>query len=76
MYDLEFEANENVHTLADTLYWAFLTLTGIGQPYEIVTPAGARTLTPYKPCHIPEPCPLVLGTPALSGRLYAQGNLM
>ena len=40
MYDLELEANPNVHTLSDTLYWAFLTLTGIGQPFEIVTGPG------------------------------------
>jgi hypothetical protein len=40
IYDLELGANDNVHNLSDTLYWAFLTLTGIGQPFEIVTPAG------------------------------------
>lgn len=40
IFDLEHGTNENVHTLADTLYWAFLTLTGIGQPFEIETPAG------------------------------------
>lgn len=40
IFDLEYGVNENVHTLADTLYWAFLTLTGIGQPFEIQTPAG------------------------------------
>ena len=40
IYDLELGSNENVHNLSDTLYWAFLTLTGIGQPFEIVTPAG------------------------------------
>ncbi len=40
IYDLEFGINDNVHNLSDTLYWAFLTLTGIGQPFEIVTPAG------------------------------------
>ena len=40
IYDLEVESNDNVHNLSDTLYWAFLTLTGIGQPFEIVTPAG------------------------------------
>ena len=40
IYDLELGSNDNVHNLSDTLYWAFLTLTGIGQPFEIVTPAG------------------------------------
>ena len=40
VYDLELGSNDNVHNLSDTLYWAFLTLTGIGQPFEIVTPAG------------------------------------
>jgi hypothetical protein len=40
IYDLELGQNDNVHNLSDTLYWAFLTLTGIGQPFEIVTPAG------------------------------------
>jgi len=40
IFDLELGANPNVHNLSDTLYWAFLTLTGIGQPFEIVTPAG------------------------------------
>jgi hypothetical protein len=40
IYDLELGSNDNVHNLSDTLYWAFLTLTGIGQPFEVVTPAG------------------------------------
>jgi len=33
-----------VNTLNDTLYWAILTLTGIGQPFEVVT-AGGRIAT-------------------------------
>jgi len=40
VFDLEVNDNPAVHNLSDTLYWAFLTLTGIGQPFEIVTPAG------------------------------------
>ncbi len=32
--------NTNVHTLGDTLYWSFLTLTGVGQPFEVVTTGG------------------------------------
>ena len=34
----------NVNDLNDTLYWAILTLTGIGQPFEVVT-AGGRVAT-------------------------------
>ena len=33
-----------MNTLNDTLYWAILTLTGIGQPFEVVT-AGGRIAT-------------------------------
>ena len=40
IYDLEVQVNTDVNTLADCLYWSFLTLTGIGQPFEIVTPGG------------------------------------
>jgi len=40
IFDLEVGVNDNVHTLGDTLYWAILTLTGIGQPFEVVTPGG------------------------------------
>lgn len=44
IYDLEYEINPNVNNLNDTLYWAILTLTGIGQPFEVVT-AGGRVAT-------------------------------
>jgi len=40
IYDLEYGVNPMVHNLNDTLYWAILTLTGIGQPFEVVTPGG------------------------------------
>ena len=40
IYDLEFGINPAVKNLNDTLYWAVLTLTGIGQPFEVVTPGG------------------------------------
>ena len=40
IYDLEYDLNPNVHSLNDTLYWAILTLTGIGQPFEVVTSGG------------------------------------
>ena len=33
-----------MNDLNDTLYWAILTLTGIGQPFEVVT-AGGRVAT-------------------------------
>ena len=39
-YDLEYEANPNISDIGDALYWSFLTLTGIGQPFEAVTAAG------------------------------------
>ena len=41
IYDLEYTVNPNVNNLNDTLYWAILTLTGIGQPFEVVTAGGA-----------------------------------
>ena len=44
IYDLEYGVNPMVHNLNDTLYWAILTLTGIGQPFEVVT-AGGRVAT-------------------------------
>lgn len=44
IYDLEYEVNPAVNNLNDTLYWAILTLTGIGQPFEVVT-AGGRVAT-------------------------------
>ena len=44
IYDLEYTVNPNVNDLNDTLYWAILTLTGIGQPFEVVT-AGGRVAT-------------------------------
>ena len=44
VYDLEVGTNPMVHNLNDTLYWAILTLTGIGQPFEVVT-AGGRVAT-------------------------------
>ena len=44
IYDLEYTVNPNVNNLNDTLYWAILTLTGIGQPFEVVT-AGGRVAT-------------------------------
>ena len=44
IYDLEYTTNPNVNDLNDTLYWAILTLTGIGQPFEVVT-AGGRVAT-------------------------------
>ena len=40
VYDLEYATNPNVNDLNDTLYWAILTLTGIGQPFEVVTAGG------------------------------------
>ena len=40
IYDLELGSNPAVHNLSDALYWSFLTLTGIGQPFEIVTGPG------------------------------------
>ena len=40
VYDLEYATNPNVNNLNDTLYWAILTLTGIGQPFEVVTAGG------------------------------------
>ena len=39
-YDIEFEVNPNISDVGDALYWSFLTLTGIGQPFEAVTAAG------------------------------------
>ena len=39
-FDVEFGINPAVKNLNDTLYWAVLTLTGIGQPFEVVTPGG------------------------------------
>ena len=39
---LEYTTNPNVNDLNDTLYWAILTLTGIGQPFEVVTAGGTR----------------------------------
>lgn len=39
-YDLEYQANPDVSDIGDALYWSFLTLTGIGQPFEAVTAAG------------------------------------
>jgi hypothetical protein len=44
IYDLEYGINPAVKNLNDTLYWAVLTLTGIGQPFEVVT-AGGRIAT-------------------------------
>ena len=32
--------NPNISDIGDALYWSFLTLTGIGQPFEAVTAAG------------------------------------
>ena len=39
-YDLEYQANPDCKNIGDALYWSFLTLTGIGQPFEAVTVAG------------------------------------
>ena len=39
-YDIEYEVNPNISDIGDALYWSFLTLTGIGQPFEAVTAAG------------------------------------
>jgi len=39
-YDLEYQYNPNISDIGDALYWSFLTLTGIGQPFEAVTAAG------------------------------------
>ena len=39
-YDLEYDVNPNISDVGDALYWSFLTLTGIGQPFEAVTAAG------------------------------------
>jgi len=40
IYDVEVGRNEYIHSLGDTLYWAFFTLTGNGQPFELATGAG------------------------------------
>lgn len=40
LYDLEVTSNDAVNTIADTLYYCILTFTGIGQPFEMVTPGG------------------------------------
>jgi hypothetical protein len=39
-YDLEYEVNPAISDVGDALYWSFLTLTGIGQPFEAVTAQG------------------------------------
>jgi hypothetical protein len=39
-YDLEYEVNPAISDVGDCLYWSFLTLTGIGQPFEAVTAQG------------------------------------
>jgi len=48
-YDLEYEANPNISDIGDALYWSFLTLTGIGQPFEV----GPYTLSSSSsPCDV------------------------
>ena len=39
-YDLEYETNPDISDVGDALYWSFLTLTGIGQPFDAVTAQG------------------------------------
>lgn len=39
-YDLEYQYNPAISDVGDALYWSFLTLTGIGQPFEAVTAQG------------------------------------
>ena len=39
-YDLEYDVNPAIGDVGDALYWSFLTLTGIGQPFEAVTAPG------------------------------------
>jgi hypothetical protein len=39
-YDLEVDKNPNISDVGDAIYWSFLTLTGIGQPFEAVTAEG------------------------------------
>ena len=39
-YDLEYEVNPAISDVGDALYWSFLTLAGIGQPFEAVTAQG------------------------------------
>eukprot|EP00898_Chlorokybus_atmophyticus_P007410 jgi/Chlat1/7670/Chrsp64S07127 len=40
IYDLETDFNPDVKNLGDTMWWAFCTFTGIGQPFSIVTGWG------------------------------------
>jgi len=39
-YDLEVDTNPNISDVGDAIYWSFLTLTGIGQPFEATTAQG------------------------------------
>ena len=39
-FDIEYEMNDNISDVGDAVYWSFLTLTGIGQPFEAVTAEG------------------------------------
>ena len=39
-FDIEYETNDNISDVGDAVYWSFLTLTGIGQPFEAVTAEG------------------------------------
>ena len=39
-FDIEYETNDNISDVGDAVYWSFLTLTGIGQPFEAVTAKG------------------------------------
>ena len=39
-YDLEVDKNPNISDVGDAIYWSFLTLTGIGQPFEAATAEG------------------------------------
>jgi len=39
-FDIEYESNDKISDVGDAIYWSFLTLTGIGQPFEAVTAEG------------------------------------
>ena len=46
-YDLEYETNPDISDVGDALYWSFLTLTGIGQPFGAVTAQAVATSCSY-----------------------------
>lgn len=39
-FDIEYESNDKISDVGDAIYWSFLTLTGIGQPFDAVTAEG------------------------------------